>query len=651
MFGTVRSRKLGSLAVLLIVSVGLAEPANAQNAIRIDAPAGRLGWLTHPYQPRTVPPVNLGNSSRLDSLVRAGNLYLSAQDVVALAIENNLDVEVQRYGPLLAKEVLKRAQAGGALRSVGQGIAQGPTSVSLQGVSLNSGGTGANATAGSGVSSGGGIVTQLGPALTSFDPTISAFANFQHATSPQSNTVLTGTTAFIQDTRTLQAQYQQNWPVGLSVQVTYASQYAKVNSQFFSLNPYTSGDLDLQVTQNLLQGFGSPVNGRNIRVQKNNVKVTDLQFKQQVITTVSAVLNLYWDLVSFDEDLRARQRELQTAQQLLDDNQRQVQLGSLAEIEITRAQAQVYSSQQDLLVSQTNLLQQETVLKNALSRNGVAEPSLADVHVIPLDKLAIPEKEELKPVNDLVQDALGNRVEIAQSRLNIESNKLNLTGIKNSLKPTLQAFAELTNNGLTGQLSALGGTQPGISYLAGGYDNLLAEIFRRNYPNYSAGLSFNIALRNRAAQSDYVTSQLELRQNELSLQKNINQIRVDVQNAVIGLQQARARYQAAEKARVLQEQILDGDRQKNALGASTPYQVVQDERDLASAESTETQALANYSHARIAFDQAIGATLDVNHISLDEALSGRVARASVLPAVLPATPAGPPENPAAGERP
>jgi len=647
-FCIVRRQKFRLVTLFLSAPVWLAAPAVAQNAIRIDPPTGRLGWLTHPYQPRTVPPVNLSNSSRLDSLVRAGNLYLSAQDVVALAIENNLDVEVQRYGPLLAKEVLKRAESGGVLRSVGQGVAQGPASVSLQGVSLNSGGAGANATAGSGVSSGGGIVTQLGPALISFDPTISAFANFQHATSPQSNTVLTGTTAFIQDTRTFQAQYQQNWPVGLSVQVTYASQYAKVNSQYFSLNPYTSGDLDLQITQNLLQGFGSAVNGRNIRVQKNNVKVTDLQFKQQVITTVSAVLNLYWDLVSFDEDLRAREHELQTAQQLLEDNQRQVQLGSLAEIEITRAQAQVYSSQQDLLVSQTNLLQQETVLKNALSRNGVADPSLADVHVIALDKIAIPEQEQLQPVNDLVQDALGNRVEIAQSRLNIESNKLNLTGIKNSLKPTLQAFAELTNNGLTGQLTALGGMQPGVPYLAGGYDNLLAEIFRRNYPNYSAGLSFNIALRNRAAQSDYVTSQLELRQNELSLQKNVNQIRVDVQNAVIGLRQARARYQAAEKARVLQQEILDGDRQKNALGASTPYQVVQDERDLANALSTETQALANYSHARIAFDQAIGTTLDVNHISLDEALSGRVARASMLPAALPA---GHPANPAAGDRP
>jgi outer membrane protein len=637
------SRKLHT-SLFLCASLWLAAPAQGQEAIRIDPPTGRLGWLTHPYEPRTVPPVNLSNSSRLDSLVRAGNLYLSAQDVVALAIENNLDVEVQRYGPLLAKEVLKRAESGGALRSVGLGVAPGPTSVSLQGVSLNSGGAGANATAGSGVSSGGGIVTQLGPALISFDPTFSAFMNFQHATSPQSNTILTGTTALIQETRTYQAQYQQNWSFGLTAQLTYASQYARVNSQFFSLNPYTSGDIDLQVTQNLLQGFGSAVNGRNIRVQKNNVKVTDLQFKQQVITTVSAVLNLYWDLVSFDGDLRARERELQTAQQLLEDNQRQVQLGSLAEIEITRANAQVYSSQQDLLVSQTNLLQQETVLKNALSRNGVADPSLADVHIIPLDKILIPDKEELKPVDGLVQDALGNRVEVAQSRLNIESNKLNLTGIKNSLKPTLQAFAEVTNNGLTGELTALGATETGVSYLAGGYGNLLGEIFRRNYPNYSAGLSLNIALRNRAAQSDYVTSQLELRQNELSLQKSVNQIRVDVQNAVIGLQQARARYQAAEKARVLQQQTLDGDRQRYVLGASTPYQVVQDQRDLANAESTEMQALANYSHARIAFDQAVGTTLEVNHISLEEAMSGRVSRASILPASLPA-------NPAAGDRP
>jgi outer membrane protein len=213
---------------------------------------------------------------------------------------------------------------------------------------------------------------------------------------------------------------------------------------------------------------------------------------------------------------------------------------------------------------------------------------------------------------------------------------LNLIGIKNSLKPTLQAFAEVTNNGLTGDLTALGALQPGVAYLAGGYGNLLAQIARRNFPNYSAGFSLNIPIRNRAAQSDYVTSLLEIRQNELNLQKNINQIQVDVQNAVIGLQQARARYDAAVKARVLQQQTLEADQKKNALGASTIYQVVQDQRDLASAASSVTQAMANYTHARIALDQALGTTLEANNVSLDEALSGKVSRLSALPANLPA---------------
>jgi outer membrane protein TolC len=604
---------------------------SAQNEIRIETPKSKFGWLTRPYQARIIPPINLNNSSRLESLVRGGNLYLSAQDVVALAIENNIDVEVQRYGPLLAQEVLRRAQAGGALRNVGLGVAPGPQSVSLQGVSLNSGGVAATA---GGNNAGGGIVTQLGPGLVTLDPSLLFLASFQHATSPQSNTVLTGTTAEVVNTKTYEAQYSQSWLWGMTATGTYFSNYTHVNSQLFTLNPFTSGDLDLTVTQNLLQGFGTAVNGRNIRVQKNNLKVTDLQFKQQVITTVAAVLNLYWDLAAFDEDVRSRRKEVETANQLFEDNKKQVSIGALAEIEITRAEAQLYTSQQDLTIAQTNLLQQETVLKNALSRNGVASPTLAEVHVIPLDKLVIPERDELKPLPDLVAEALNKRVELEQDRINIDSKKLDLAGVRSSLRPTLQAFAELTNNGLTGQLLQAG--VPGAAYFTGGYDNLLGQIFRRNFPNYSAGISLNIPLRNRAAQADYVTNMIDIRQNELSLQKSMNQVRVDVNNAVIGLRQARVRFDSAVKARVLQQQTYSSDQRKYALGASTVYQVVQDQRDLASAQSSEVQAMANYSHARIALDQAIGNTLEVNNISLSEALSGRVNRPSTLPADLPA---------------
>ena len=218
---------------------------------------------------------------------------------------------------------------------------------------------------------------------------------------------------------------------------------------------------------------------------------------------------------------------------------------------------------------------------------------------------------------------MAKRPELEQSRINLESNQMNLVGIKNSLKPTLQAFTQWTNNGLTGDLTPLA-IAAGVttSPLAGGYGNLLGQIFRRNYPNYSAGFSLNIPLRNRAAQSDYATSLIEIRQNELNLQKNVNQVRVDVQNSVIGLQQARARYDAAVKSRELAAQTLDADQKKFQLGAGTAYQVVQDQRDLANAQSAEVQAMANFTHARISFDLSVGRTLEVNKVSVEDAMRG-----------------------------
>lgn len=624
-------RRIKASLCLLCSSLLLVGSASAQSAISIGPPSGGWGWLTRPYQQRYVPPINLTNTDRLQSLIRAGILYLSAQDVIDLALENNLDIEIQRYNPLLNKEVTLRAQGGGLLRPVGVPVTAGPQSVSLTGVSLNASGAATTAT----TSTSSSVLTQLGPAPPSLDPQLFLYANFQHATIPESNTILSGTTALIQDTRTYEAQFSQYTDFGLYGQLTYSGQRFKYNSPAYDVNPFTSGSLDLYVSQNLLYGFGRSVLDRDIRVAKLNEKISDLQFKQQLITTISAVLNLYWDLVSFNEDVKARKDELATAQALYEDNQKQVQIGTLAPIEVTRAQAQVYSSQQDLLISQTNLLQQETVLKNALSRNGVANLTLANVHIVPLDTVQVPATDELKPIDELVNQALSQRVEIASDKISIDSTKVSLVGIKNGLKPTLQVFAELTNNGLSGSPNFLVPGATGIPYLNGGYGNLVGQIFRRDYPNYSAGLSLSIPLRNRVAQADYATSVLQLRQSQLQLQEAVNQVRVDVQNAVIGLRQARVRYDSAVKARILQQQTLDADKKKYTLGASTVFQVVTDQQALASAESAETQAVANYSHARIAFDQAMGTTLTVNHISIAEALSGHVAHPSVLPANLP----------------
>lgn len=617
------------LALAISISAALAQ-SKPEVSVLTPEPKNPVEKLMRPFhlERRIVTPANLSNSPRLESLVRAGNLYLSAQDVIALALENNVDIAIQRYGPYLAREVLRRAEGGGFLRSVGVPIGPGPVSVSLAGVSVNSGGLGS----GSGVSSGGGIVIQLGTPPPSLDPTLFAYGNFQHNTTPLSNTVLSQIPFLLNDSRTFQFGYAQQFITGTSAQISYSTYRSKINSPSPLLNPYTSGSLDLYITQPLLQGLSRTVNNRNIRVARNNMKVTDLQFKRQVIVTVSAILNLYWDLVSFQEDLRIKEQAIATAQKLSDDNKAQVKLGSMAAIEVTRAAAELSNAKQDLLITQTNVLQQETVIKNALSRNGISSAWFDDVHVITLDKIVVPDREEFKPVPELIQEALASRPEIEQTKVNLESSRINLSGTKNALLPSLQTFLDLTNNALSGSPNSLSNNQYGTPdpFVVGGYGNLLGQIFRRNYPNYSVGFSLNIPFRNRAAQGDYVADQLQLRQSELQLQKAISQVRVDVKNSMIALDQARARYETAVATRKLAQETAEAERNRFRFGESTISQVVQTQRDVTLDQSLEVQAMANYTHAKIAFDDALGKTLEVNHIQIDEAVSGRVERSSSI---------------------
>ncbi|MCU1250156.1 MAG: outer rane efflux protein [Edaphobacter sp.] len=620
------------LASILTASSAFAQSTAIRGEIYIEPPKKTiLGPLIRPYQHRFIAPVNVNNTPRLESLVRSGNLYLTVDDVIALALENNVDIAIQRYGPFLSREVLRRAEGGGFLRNVGTPVQSGPVSVSLAGVSVNTNGL---ATGSSGIGSGGGIVIQLGPTPPLLDPQFFAYANFQHSTSPLSNTILSQTTALTNNTRTFQTGITQSFLTGTSAQATFYTSRSLVNSPANLLNPATTAYIDLYITQNLLQGFGRAVNGRNIVVAKNNMKVTDLQLKLQVITTISSVLNLYWDLVSFHEDVRIKQQALGTAQKLFEDNKKQVEIGSLSRIEITRAEAEVSAREEELLIALTNVAQQETILKNTLSRTGAASATLDEVHIVPLDRIQVPQKETLKPVNELIPEALAARPEVEQTKINIESSLANLTGTRNSLKPVLQAFADFTNHALSGGPNPLynGASGAPDPYFVGGYSNVATQLFRRNFPDYSAGFALNIPFRNRAAQADYVIDQLTLRQSELQLQRTVNQVRLDVKNAVIGLQQARVRYEAAVRTRVLAEQTLDAEQKKFQFSLSPDLTgVVQAQRDLALDQSAEVQALANYTHAKVAFQQALGTTLEDNHISLQEAATGRVAHVSVLP--------------------
>jgi outer membrane protein TolC len=625
-----------SLAVVLLASASTSFAQISEVAIQAPQAPRYVGRFLKPFhlEKRVVAPARLANSPRLESLVRGGNLYLSVQDVIALALENNLDIAVQRYSPFLAREVLRRAEGGGFLRQVDTPVAAGPSSVSTAGVSINGNGL----AGGAGLGGGGGIVSQIGPVPPNLDPSLYLSATAGHSTTPLTNTLLNQTTALTNSYRQFVFQYSQQFSTGTSGAVTFVDSHSLLNSSTPLFNPSISGYFDVQINQNLLQGFSPSVNNRNIRVAKNNLKVSNLQVKLQVVTTVSAVLNLYWDLVSFNEAVRIKEQALATAQKLFDGNEKQVKIGALPAIEVTRAAAEVSASKEDLLIAQTNLAQQAIVLKNALNRNSMQNTWLDDVQIIPLDHIEVPKTEEIRPITDLISEAVDSRLEIERSKINIDSSKLLLKGDKNGLIPNLQAFMELTNHGLAGPANPLYNNCCGTpnDYFIGGTGNVFQQLLRRNFPDYSAGVSLNIPFRNRAAQADFVTDQLQMRQNELQLQRTLNQVRVDVKTALIGLQQARSRYQTAVDTRTLAEQSLTAEQSRFQYGVATVAQVIQAQKDLATAQDSEVQSMANYTHAKIAFDLAMGRTLEVNHISMEEAVSGQVQRESVIPTSLPA---------------
>jgi len=555
------------------------------------APLSPAGGLYQPYRWRQEPPVNLTNSGRLDSLIRAGRIYLSLQDAIALALENNLDIELQRYNLRNADAALLKAEAGGA------------------GVPV-------------------------------YDPVASFNYNFAHQTTPQTSSFVTGTNSLVNRVKTANFSIQKGFVTGATATFGWNNTFARSNSGRSDFNPSMSSNFSLQVSQPLLRGFGWALNNRNIRVAKNNRQVSDLSFREQVINIVANVVNLYWDLVSYNEDVKVKRQALALAEKLRSDNQKQVEIGTLAPIEVVRAEAQVALSQQDLTISETRLLQQETLLKNALSRTGVASPLLAEARIVPTDLIRVPAVEPIQPIQDLIAQALSSRPDLDQSRIQIENSKISLEGIKSSLKPSLDLVGSLQNNGLAGQINSLpippipGTNLPPSQrnpnsvdpFFLGGYGTVLSQLFARNFPNYGVGFQLNIPLRNRSAQADMIQNQLALRQQEIRQQQLINQIRLDVTNALIAVQQARATYEAAVKTRILQEQTLDAEEKKYALGASTIFFVIQAQRDLAQARSSEVAALSNYSKARVALDRATGQVLAAYGVEIEEAKSGKVAR-------------------------
>jgi outer membrane protein len=641
-------------------------PLGAQDIAPL-TPAG--GFVFKSYRPAPIPASRLANSSRLASLVSGNRLYLTAQDAIALALENNIDVESNRYNALIAISNLRRQQAGGPLAGVPTGASNVGVVASGQGVSGSESAAGVSSSGGS--SSGSGTVnatiSQIGSATPTLDPVFTDTQSYSHVSNPQPQQTLSQTINLIQNTRYYSEGLQQGLITGGQVSLTYSDIYLNENSPTDVLNPSSSNSLGISFQHNLLQGFGRALNARNITIAKANLTINDLNFKQEVTGVVVSVLNGYYGLAADYEDLKAKQSALTVAQRFYEDNKKQVQIGTLAPLDVTSAEAQMASSEQALVVSETTLEQDQLTLKNLLSRNGLADPILSRVDIIPLDHIAVPEKDDLPPIKDLVTSALLNRPELAADKMNLANSVTSALNTNNAVLPTLVVFGSASNSGLAGvghdvPLTGLGftgistsgsslpagfapcpagvGPKGGICEVpdgsfVGGIGTALGQVAGRHFPNESGGFFFGAPIRDRAALADAAIDQLGLRQTELQNRRSVNQVMVDVSNGYIALQQARIRYKAAVQNRILDEQLLTAEQKKYSLGASTTYTVVQQERDLAVAQSTEVAALVTYSQTQVALDQTTGATLKANNVSIEEAAAGKVSRLSALPQTLP----------------
>jgi outer membrane protein len=638
------------LIALALLSAAACQPALAQTT-DYSKSVSQFPNVVGPYQPRHVAEPNLANSARIDQLIKDGKLYLSLDDAIALALENNLDLAIARYNLPIADTDILRAKSGAITRGVNTGLLQGTPgggvgTIGAGGVGATSTGAGAGgttaATGGAGAGAAGLVSSTLGagPPIGSYDPILTSTLSIEHLVSPTASP-FAGAISLAQNTGTANLGWTQYLSTGTTYSVGFNNQRQTTNSTFTELSPLIATGMRITFSQHLLQGLSINANRRFISIAKNNREISDVAFRSQAINTVAQIENIYWDLVSAYDDVRVKERSLGLAQKTLSDNKKQVEIGTLAPIEITRAQSAVASGQQDLIVSQTNLQLQQLLMKNALTRN-MTDPQLAAAPVIPTSTMELPKQEPVVPIQDLINEALQRSPDLAQSRIDLTNRDITKRSTRNELLPTVDLVAWYGASELAGNANPLavcttpnqiGCIQPPLPSPTG-FGDAFTNLFSYSHPDYAVGLNVNIPIRNRTAQSDQVRSELEYRQAQMRLQQLQNQIAIQVRNAQFAVQQNRARVDAAGSARQLASESLDAEQKKYALGASTNTLVLQAQRDLAQAEANVVIAMAAYEKSKVELDRVMGLTLTHNGIEIADAEAGKVTRMPSVPGLL-----------------
>ncbi|MGD0368981.1 MAG: TolC family protein [Acidobacteriaceae bacterium] len=615
-------------------------------------PRGYWPNIVAPYSPTTVPPANFLNSVQLDNLVKNGKIYLSLSDAVLLALQNNYDIAIQRLNLDIADTDLLRAKSGiGGILGIPTSLVTGTQGGTTASVSSVGGGPGSSSSvAGTGP---GGLSLSTngsGPTPENFDPAVQGTVEFNHADTPQQSPIFSGgLPAVTQNTNTYNFTFNQGFITGTNMQVAFDNTRSTTDNLFSFYSPSLQSTFNFALTQHLLQGFGTGVNGRFIVQAKNDRRIADSIFRQQLLYTINQVENIYWGLVSAYEDAQSRQHALDQSTSLEKDDEKQLQIGSMAPLDVVNAKSQMSGDQQALIASQNTLEYQQLVMKQAIARN-LDDPALANAPIVPTDRVSLAETpEERMSVEELVREADANRPDVEQAILNLRIDELTLKGVKNGLLPTLDVQAFYGASALGGAVSpncakafaAFGFPPTECALLPNtGYGTVLNNLVNSSGPNKGVEFTMNIPIRNRPAQATEERSQIEYRKAQMVLQQLYIQIRMNVISQQYALTNDRAAVNSAISNHDYNQQSLDAEVKKLHLGASTTANVLVQQKGLAAADAQLIAARARYATDRAAFEETLASTLDRYGISIVDAATGQVHTAPVIPGLEPAQ-AGP----------
>lgn len=647
------------------------------------------------YTATQVPPPRLTNSPLIDTLYKNGKIYLSLDDAIMLALQNNFDIAIARYNLDIADTDLLRARSGLSYLGVNTGLVTGTlggstspvasaspaattgsttsstgstgstTTTTIQTAGGVGGGPGGTSAGAGGAGSGPNGITSstlgagpLNVPIEPLDPMLSGTVQLQRSYIPQTSSFLTGTFQLNQNQDEYNFTYDQGFLPGEDLKVTFnntrgTSNANSVFGNFYS--PALTTTFNAQITQHLLQGFGWGVNGRFIAITKNNRRITDSAFRAQLLYSIDQIENIYWGLVGAYQDEKAKEGAVKQSTQLLADDQKQLQIGTLAPLDVVNAKAQVASDKQALTTSKTKLEYQQLVMKQAIARN-LADPIFAAAPVIPTDRVSLEQTpEEQKSVAELVQEAYANSPDVEQAQLQMKNQEITLKSVKNALLPVLDVYGFYGAEGIGGSKNPLIDCNPKHPIIPGfdpckgtpglniPYSTVVGNLFNSSGPNKGVGFNFTVPLRNRQAQAQEARAQIEYRQSQMRLQQLYVQLKMQVTNQLYALQNDRAQVQSAEASENYAVQSLDAEQKKYRLGASTTANVLSQTRNYENAEDNLIAARITYAVDRAALSRLVADTLDKYGINITDAASGNISKEPLVPGLQAPQPEAKPE--------